>query len=173
MKKTACRNSGFTIIELLVVIVVIAALAALVYGGYAAIQSRTQMATKRQTVSTIDQKMQKYFSINGAYPASAASVLSDEKYLQQLAGTSIQTGGDPCNDRQKVCLAWSSSDVNAGTGYGVLYWNSEANVWYYQVQKFTAGNGQKIMTTYSCGNGASVATPNSSCTTVVTTATVS
>lgn len=61
-------KSGFTIVELLIVIVVIAILAAITIVSYGGIQSRATNVAVQSDISNIAQKMQLYYTDKGSYP---------------------------------------------------------------------------------------------------------
>jgi prepilin-type N-terminal cleavage/methylation domain-containing protein len=67
MKKT---TGGFTIVELLVVIVVIAILAAITIVAYNGIQNRAQMAGVQADMNNAMKSVEVYKATNDAYPAS-------------------------------------------------------------------------------------------------------
>ena len=62
------NKSGFTIVELLVVIVVIAILATVMYISYNGIQARTRDDRRLTDVANIEKAMELYYSDNGSYP---------------------------------------------------------------------------------------------------------
>jgi len=67
------RNSiraGFTIVELLIVIVVIAILAAIVIVAYNGIQGRARDSSRVQDMKTIVKALEIYKTNNGSYPAA-------------------------------------------------------------------------------------------------------
>lgn len=65
MRKT---TSGFTIVELLIVIVVIAILAAISIVAYNGIQERARFAAMRSDLSSLNKAIQLYYAQNGSYP---------------------------------------------------------------------------------------------------------
>ncbi len=68
LKTLKQQNKGFTIVELLIVIVVIGILALLVITTYAGIQQKARN-TKRQTdVAAIQTQLEAFFQTNGYYP---------------------------------------------------------------------------------------------------------
>lgn len=69
--KLSGEERGFTIIELLIVIVVIAILAALVIISYAGVQSRARDAERVSDIRAVQQGAELYNTNNGAYPARA------------------------------------------------------------------------------------------------------
>src|SRR5882757_4414165 len=74
------RNQGFTIVELLIVIVVIGILAALVITTYAGIQAKARNSKRQTDVQDIQTQLEAYFQTNGNYPSltdmNTASFLS-------------------------------------------------------------------------------------------------
>ena len=63
------RNSGFTIVELLIVIVVIGILALLVITTYSGIQAKARNAKRQTDVASIQTQLEAFFSQNGYYPS--------------------------------------------------------------------------------------------------------
>lgn len=70
-KRTDFR--GFTIVELLIVIVVIAILAAITIVSYQGIQARARDARRTQDVSTITKALEMYYIDNGQFPPGVVS----------------------------------------------------------------------------------------------------
>lgn len=68
-------TSGFTIVELLIVIVVIAILAAIGVVAYNGIQSRTNDAAVQSDLRNLAMKIEEYYAVNGVYPSSADSTV--------------------------------------------------------------------------------------------------
>lgn len=64
---------GFTIVELLIVIVVIAILASVTVVAYNGIQSQAQAAAIRSDLRQFGQQMERYKIENGTYPSSLTS----------------------------------------------------------------------------------------------------
>lgn len=73
MKKWAQKQTdGFTIVELLIVVVVIAILAAITIVAYNGIQQQAQRSVVASDVRNMTQKLEEYKILNGTYPASIA-----------------------------------------------------------------------------------------------------
>ena len=85
MLNTKIKQSGFTIVELLIVIVVIAILAAISIVAYNGIQTRGKNSSAVALASTIDKKLEAWNSIQGSYP----------NYCQFVTNTTNPTGGLP------------------------------------------------------------------------------
>ena len=82
---------GFTIVELLIVIVVIAVLAAISIVAYNGIQSRAQLSSAQSTTSTVAKKVELFKVDNGVYPNSIDSCPTP-------TGTNICIGSLSSND---------------------------------------------------------------------------
>lgn len=79
---------GFTVVELLIVIVVIAVLAAITVVTYAGIRDRARYATMRQDFSSITRALQIYYAEHQEYPNSAdcASTPGEYNYASLWCG---------------------------------------------------------------------------------------
>lgn len=72
MNAWAQKQKGFTIIELIIVIVVIGILASIVYVSFTTVQKRSRDAQRDRDVMDIQRALDKYYAANGAYPSIAA-----------------------------------------------------------------------------------------------------
>jgi prepilin-type N-terminal cleavage/methylation domain-containing protein len=63
------NNKGFTIVELLIVIVVIAILAMLVLTTYSGIQSKARNSQRQTDLQSMQTQLEAFFSQNGYYPS--------------------------------------------------------------------------------------------------------
>lgn len=66
------NKSGFTIVELLIVIVVIGILAAIVIVAYNGIQDRAKWSNTQSGLSAVNKAILAYHAVNGSYPVVAA-----------------------------------------------------------------------------------------------------
>lgn len=69
----AQKQKGFTIVELLIVIVVIAILAAITIVAYTGISERARFSAMRSDLAAINKAIQLYYADNGSYPVTPAS----------------------------------------------------------------------------------------------------
>jgi prepilin-type N-terminal cleavage/methylation domain-containing protein len=67
------KTSGFTIVELLIVIVVIGILAAITIVAYNGIQSRSNSAKVQQDLKSMQKLVELYKAENGSYPSSGGA----------------------------------------------------------------------------------------------------
>lgn len=65
------QTHGFTIVELLIVIVVIAILAAIVIVAYNGIQDKAKFAQKRSDIENLQKLVELYYAQNGSYPTTS------------------------------------------------------------------------------------------------------
>lgn len=111
------KQQGFTIVELLIVIVIIGILAAITIIAYNGIQSRAQLASLQSDLSNAAQQMKLFQTDNGTYPATIDCTQADSTTNKCLrsSGTStyqyIASTGNP----QTYCLA----ETNGSQSYSV------------------------------------------------------
>lgn len=104
MQKVGNQNSaGFTIVELLVVIVVIAILASITIVGYNGIQARAEKAKTLSAVRAYEQALTTYKVLEGGYPSTATYCLG--------SGYTDRTG-----DSNPDCR-WNSGNVNPNPAF--------------------------------------------------------
>jgi len=72
--KTLRQERGFTIVELLIVIVVIAILAAITIVAYNGIQNRAKTSSGQETANSIVKKFEAYNAVNGSYPTTKTQI---------------------------------------------------------------------------------------------------
>lgn len=77
----ATRHSGFTLVELLVVMAIIALLLSLATPRYFKSVDKSKEAVLRQNLSTTRQALDKYFGDNGKYPDTLDELVT-RKYLR-------------------------------------------------------------------------------------------
>src|SRR5271170_5409527 len=96
-------NKGFTIVELLIVIVVIGILALLVITTYSGIQAKARNAKRQSDIKSLQTQVEAFFSQNGYYPSrtdmnSSSWLATNMKSLDQNALI------DPSNPTQSKTL---------------------------------------------------------------------
>lgn len=90
------RNSGFTIVELLIVIVVIGILAAIVITTYAGIQGKARNAKRQTDINSLQTNLEAYYTQNQHYPSNTdmntATFLSTNMPSLQLSALQDPSG---------------------------------------------------------------------------------
>jgi type IV pilus assembly protein PilA len=97
------RDQGFTIVELLIVIVVIGILALLVITTYSGIQAKARNSKRQTDVQSIQTQVEAFFSENGYYPSRTD--MNDNAFLSAKL-KSLDTGAlvDPSNPTKSQTL---------------------------------------------------------------------
>ncbi len=128
-------EKGFTIVELLIVIVVIGILAAIVIVAYQGVTSRAN-TTKAQTNGVSLQKKAEAYNAdtaggNGVYPATAAAFIAvpstalgavPNGVTVVVPGTVLGTGNGTTSVIYTAC-ATGASNSNTASGYFITYYN--------------------------------------------------
>lgn len=120
------NNSGFTIVELLIVIVVIAILAAISIVAYNGIQERARVSSVSSALSQASRKVTLYQAEHGSYPSSLADVSvsnnSNISYTYSVTPdgycmTALLDGKMPYNSRNNTITAGPCDGQSGGAGY--------------------------------------------------------
>ncbi|HSW85367.1 MAG TPA: type II secretion system protein [Candidatus Saccharimonadales bacterium] len=102
------RNQGFTIVELLIVIVVIGILALLVITTYSGIQAKARNSKRQTDVQSLQTQVEAYFSQNGFYPSYAD--LSDASWVSSnMKSLDVTAMIDPSSGSTTATLIYSNS----------------------------------------------------------------
>jgi prepilin-type N-terminal cleavage/methylation domain-containing protein len=120
-------NRGFTIVELLIVIVVIGILATLVVTTYSGIQQKTRDTARKTDINALHGQIEAYQAQNGKYPTLANINDSDFRTanlkgldpaaLQDPQGTATTLAGAPAADVYSYVATPANCDNDpAGVG---------------------------------------------------------
>lgn len=110
LKNRKLGGKGFTIVELLIVIVVIGILALLVITTYSGIQSKARNSKRQTDLQSLQTQLEAFFSQNGYYPTEAdmnnsSWLTTNMKSLDQNALI------DPSNPTQSKALCDNTNGV--------------------------------------------------------------
>jgi prepilin-type N-terminal cleavage/methylation domain-containing protein len=135
------KQSGFTIIELLIVIIVIGILALLVITTFAGVQQRARNTERETDIKAVHGQIESYYSTNSRYPTLAN--LQDNTWVQAnlkgldvgalvaprqtAANTIVGTGGSVdnyvyaptpsgCDNTATDCTGYQLSAAREGSG---------------------------------------------------------
>lgn len=115
------RKRGFTIVELLIVVVVIAILAAITLVTYSGIQQRANNAAIIDAASKSLRIIQAYIAANDKYPSSGGSTLC----ITSVSGcqTASAVGANATFDANVATIGSLPRSIPAsgGTRYGIVY----------------------------------------------------
>jgi prepilin-type N-terminal cleavage/methylation domain-containing protein len=92
IKKT---SKGFTIVELLIVIVVIGILAALVLNSFRGVQERARDTKRRTDVNAQASQLEVYYTDNGGYPVFTGQINTDSWITANLKGADLNAWRAP------------------------------------------------------------------------------
>lgn len=125
------HGSGFTIVELLIVIVVIGILAAITVVAYNGVSTKAKTTAAKSAAAAVAKKAEVYKVETGSYPvlstdltaagASASYFLSGVTFLSAMPGTAP---ADPSSVILTKCD--NSGGLTGGTGNQVAYWDYTA-----------------------------------------------
>lgn len=172
MKRASSQNAffqrGFTIVELLIVIVVIAILATIVIVAYNGVTSRANTTKNQTNAASVRRKAEAYYADslggNGLYPPAIGTAATNwTTYTTNNAtalgaipsGITLQTGvptaATNTSTVQYIACATGAANSNTATGFYVGYWDfTSSSVKYYVGGVVTSGG--------SCPTGTATST---------------
>lgn len=129
------KNQGFTIVELLIVVVVIAILAAITIVSYNGITNRANASAAKSTAATWQKKLELYQAERGGYPFAFASLntspttSADAWYVDGNTPLATVAALDSGNGKTTVavqpCGSPSPTDDATTEGMRITYFNYE------------------------------------------------
>jgi prepilin-type N-terminal cleavage/methylation domain-containing protein len=129
LKQTKSR--GFTIVELLIVIVVIAILAAITIVAYNGIQNRAKTSAGQALANTIAKKAEAYNTLNSTYPTYCQFVLNVTTVTTNTPPAAGTTGAGSCAGNTSAGLEAKLDNVSnitpgAATAPGITQANANS-----------------------------------------------
>lgn len=128
--KWLCRNlyrkeKGFTLVELMIVIIIIAVLTGIAVPSYLILRNRARSAAAGAELKNIATALGVFEADQEAYPATAKLVVE----LEGLAGAVLNTGGtvymDPVPLNDDWGNAYTYGNTGLGTGYSIYSWGPD------------------------------------------------
>lgn len=92
------KQKGFTIVELLIVIVVISILAAITIVTYNGISSRARDSARLDTMSQLKKSIEAYYAINGNYPMCSGNTICISTTYAGWGDISLLIANGPLKD---------------------------------------------------------------------------
>ena len=95
MLTTKNNQKGFTIVELLIVIVVIGILAALVINTFTGVQKRARDSERQTDIKAVASQLEKYYADNTTYPLRDTQLNTDAWIQANLQGMPLEAARAP------------------------------------------------------------------------------
>ena len=108
-------QAGFTLIELMIVVVIIGILTAIAIPNFTAMQDRAKEGSVKSNMHTVQMAVEDFGLLNdGQYPPSAASTTPDGRTLAAVC----PTGGFPPNPytKQASVMRWNANPTTGNKG---------------------------------------------------------
>ncbi len=126
--KTMKKDRGFTIVELLIVIVVIGILAAIVIVAYNGVQNRAKTTKAQTNASAVQKVAEAYNADNGVYPGTiahfaAALTVKLPTGVAVVSAATTPFGLTASNGEGSVSYQYKGGSATTATGGRVQYWD--------------------------------------------------
>ncbi|MEI7689780.1 MAG: prepilin-type N-terminal cleavage/methylation domain-containing protein [Candidatus Saccharibacteria bacterium] len=140
MTKSINKSKGFTIVELLVVIVVIGILAAITIVSYTGITKTANINANKANADVVRSAASAFYAEKGSYPATAATSAAVITNFNAGNYSKLATGVTVTNVTVTDFGAVSYRVNSGGTGICVGYWDGTVSAYIY-AGTATADNG--------------------------------
>lgn len=125
------KDEGFTIVELLIVIVVIAILAAISIVAYNNVSKKANASAAQSDLSNFERKLMAYHAVQGTFPTSVADMADDGfAATDKMSWGDYSEGASTPRGKYKV-LTDHFSTSNSGDTYNarIYYWDYTEGMW--------------------------------------------
>lgn len=110
------RTSGFTIVELLVIIAVISILTSMVFLSYNSVQEGVQSAQRKADMETVLHLLKSYYNKNGEYPQTTVNPASNWKTIDVRTDSNCFNGSSQADWVPNITGALPQSNPAYGAG---------------------------------------------------------
>ena len=123
------KQYGFTIVELLIVIVVIGILASITIVAYNGIQAKSKVAKKESEIGAVQKKMEMYRIANDTFPATGSTILTSAEIDAGISKNTV-ISDEVWNCNSPTTLSKSQYCIGSdGDRYIVFWWNDVTKQW--------------------------------------------
>lgn len=119
--KNVRKDRGFTIVELLIVIVVIGILAAITIVAYNGIQNRAKASSAQSAAATVIKKAEAANAVKSTYPVTVADFAAQAD--SSLAGSGLTLAGITTAPGTATTVEYLPCTTPSGAGATVAYWD--------------------------------------------------
>ena len=141
------KNQGFTIVELLIVVVVIAILAAITIVSYAGITARANESAVKLQASNFLKKVEAYNAEKGAYPTAVTDLSTSSSTSYYWADTTNVNGGTT----KSAVTTNLDNTGNVTKKLGVKFCTTGVRAYFYNPNK-SGGAGVDSSVTGTCAD---------------------
>lgn len=123
MRKRMCKRKGFTMVELMVVVIIMAILGLAIIPALMGSSEKAKYSRAWNDINAIANAFTAYYGRQGTLPDITAggaleTLLADDSLFQSFLGTPLDNLKDPWGNSYQIAGQWISS---TGKGYVIVY----------------------------------------------------
>jgi len=126
MKTFHSRQTGFTIVELLIVIIVIGILSGIILVSYSGAVSSSNTQSAKANASSMQRKIEAYGQVTNSFP-DATTITTYTNQLNSHSDSTLESSdleiGAPNGTNGKTTVEVSQCSTNPGMAYRIRYWD--------------------------------------------------